>query len=54
MVGSIIYNPLSFGLDFDQGSGGFFWSVYPRVLGMFIPRSGKDFIDKPLNVLLLD
>lgn len=24
------------------------------VLGMLIPRTGKDFVDRPLNVLLLD
>ena len=43
-----------FSLNFDQGLGGILWPVRPMVLGMFIPRSGEDFIDRPLHVLLLD
>ena len=43
-----------FSLNFSQGLGGILWPVHPMVLGMFAPRSGEDFIDRPLHVLLLD
>ena len=46
--------PLPFGLNFDQGLGGISRPIYPMALGMLIPRSGEDFLDRPLNVLLLD
>ena len=30
------------------------WEAFhPTVLGILIPRSGKDFIDRPFSVLLL-
>ena len=29
-------------------------TIYPMVLRMFILKFGKDFVDRPLNVLLLD
>ena len=29
-------------------------TIYPIVLRMSIPRFGKDFVDSPLSVLLLD
>ena len=34
-------------------SGGISWSLCPTVLGSLIPRSNKDSIDRPLNVLSL-
>ena len=37
--------------DFEGGISGPF---YPMVLRMSILRFGKDFVDRPLNVLLLD
>ena len=30
------------------------WPFYPMMLRMSIFRFGKDFVDRPLNVLLLD
>ena len=51
---SLFYNPLPFGLNFDQGLGGISWSICLTALGMLIPSSVKDFIDRLLNVLLLD
>ena len=44
---------LPFSLHFDQGLGGISSSVCPMILRMLILRSGKDFIDRPLIVLLL-
>ena len=40
-------------LDHDF-EGGILWPFYPIVLRMSILRFGKDFDDRPLNVLLLD
>ena len=40
-------------LDYDF-EGGISWPFYPMVLRMSILRFGKDFVDRPLNVLLLD
>ena len=40
-------------LDHDF-EGGISPSFYPMVLRMFILKFGKDFVDRPLNVLLLD
>ena len=40
-------------LDHDF-EGGISPSFYPMVLRMPILRFGKDFVDRPLNVLLLD
>ena len=37
--------------DFE---GGISWPFYPMVLRMSILRFGKAFVDRPLNVLLLD
>ena len=37
--------------DFE---GGISWQSYLMVLRMSILRFGKDFFDRPLNVLLLD
>ena len=50
---SLFYNPHPFGLNCDQGLGGISRPVYHE-LGMLFPRLGKDFPDRPLNVLLLD
>ena len=51
---SLSYNSFSFGLNFDQSLGGTSWPICPMLLGMLIPRPGKYFVDRPLNVLLLD
>ena len=51
---SLFYNSLPFGLNVDQVLGGVSWPVCPMALGILIPRSGEDFIDRPLDVLLLD
>ena len=40
-------------LDHDF-EGGISSPFYPMVLRMSILRFGKDFVDRPLNVLLLD
>ena len=40
-------------LDHDL-EGGISWPFYSMVLRMSILRFGKDFVDSPLNVLLLD
>ena len=40
-------------LDHDF-EGGISWPLYPMVLRLFILRFGKDFVDRSLNVLLLD
>lgn len=40
-------------LDHDY-EGGTVWPFYPMVLRMSILRFGKDSVDRPLNVLLLD
>ena len=37
--------------DFE---GGHFMTIYPMVLRMSILSFGKDFVDRPLSVLLLD
>ena len=42
------------GHKFDHGLAGISWPFHPTVLGMLIPRPGKDFANRPLNVLLLD
>lgn len=39
---------------FDQHFGVISWPVLSLVLGRFIPRSGKDYVDRPPNVLFLD
>ena len=41
-------------LDHDNEEGGTSGPFYPRVLRMSILRFGKDSVDRPLNVLLLD
>ena len=50
----LMYNPFSLSLNFDQELRGILWLICPTVLGMLIPRSGKDFGDQPLHVLLLN
>ena len=45
---------LPFDHKFDKGFGGISWPVCPTVLGMLIPGSGEDLIDKPFSALLLD
>ena len=40
-------------LDHDF-EGALSWPFYPMVLRMSILKFGKDFVDRPLNVLLLD
>ena len=51
---SLFYNPFPFSLNFDQGLGGISSPGCPTALGMLIPKSGEDFVDRPLIVLLLD
>lgn len=51
---SLVSNHFPFGLDFYQGLRGISWPFCPMVLGMLIPRWGKDFVDRPLNALLPD
>ena len=51
---SIFYNLLSLGLNFNQGLGGISWPLCPMVLRLLIPRSGEDFLDRLVSVLLLD
>ena len=55
MIDNILYfhNPFSLSLNFHQSLGGILWPIYPLALEMLIPRSGEDFVDKPLSVLLL-
>ena len=43
---SLFYNPLPFDLNFNQGLVGILWPICPTVLGMLIPGSGEDFIDR--------
>ena len=43
-----------FNLNFNQGLEGTSWPICPTTLRMLILRSGMDFVDRPLNVLLLD
>ena len=50
---SLFYNPLPFGLNFNQGLGGISGPICLTVLGMLIPSSGEDFVDRPFSVLLL-
>ena len=56
MVGSLLYfyNPLLFSLNFDQDLGGILWLLCLVMLGMLLPRLGKDFFNRLLNVLLED
>ena len=42
------------GDEYNRGLGGISWLFCPTTLGMFILKSGRDFSDRPLNVLLLD
>ena len=51
---SLVYNPFPFDLNFNQSLGDISPPVCPTGLGMLIPRSGEDFIDRPLSVLLVD
>ena len=48
------YKTLLLCLNFDKDLGGISWPTCPTALGIFIPRSGEEFIDMPLTVLLLD
>lgn len=52
MAGTILYFTIPFLLVLISTK---VWeAVCPVVLGMLIPRSGKDFVDRPLSVLLPD
>ena len=51
---SLFYNSLPFGLNFNRSVGGISGPIYPTALGTLVPRSGEDFLDRPLNALLLD
>ena len=42
------------GYKFDPWLGGFLRSFHPTLIGMLIPRSGEDFSNRSLNMLLLD
>ena len=43
------------GHEFDHSLVGVIsWSLHPAVLRILTPRSGEDFTDRLLNVLLLD
>ena len=56
MVDNILYfyNPLLFSLNFDHDLGGILWLLCLMRLGTLLPRLGKDFFDRLLNVLLVD
>ena len=44
-----------FGLNYNQSLGGLVWPICPMEhVGMLILRSGEDFLDGTLSVLLLD
>ena len=45
--------PFAHKLDYDY-EGGTSWPFYPMVLRVSILKFGKDFVDRLLNVLLLD
>ena len=51
---SVFYNPFPLGVKFDQGLGDISWPVGPTVLGMLLLKAGEDFLDRPLDVLLVD
>lgn len=51
---SLFSSPLPLSLNSDHGLRGISRAVCPMVPGMLTPRSGKDFFDRPLDVLLLD
>ena len=51
---SLVYKSLPFGVILVKFGETFYDQFGLTVLGMLISRSGKDFIDKPFNVLLLD
>lgn len=47
---SLFYHPFSLGLNFSQVMRGISWPVNSMELGMLIPRSAEDFVNRPLNV----
>ena len=47
-------NCVFFDLNFDSALGSALWSVCSMALGMLILRPGKHFIDRSLEVLLLE
>ena len=48
---SLFYKPFSFSPNLHQGLGGILWPVCPMMLRMFIPRSGKHFLDNKKHFL---